>query len=144
MKESSNSETAFRSVIALTLGTFFLSLSIGCDGSDAGTNATAAVAGPPTPVGREASSPALLPAGTASSSASPGSGDALAAKPSLRAFPLPAGSRPHDVAPVLDGGVWYTAQGSGELGWLDPDTGETRHTPLGAGSRPHGVILIPS
>ncbi len=57
------------------------------------------------------------------------------------AYPVPAGSRPHDVAPAADGGVWYTAQGSGELGWLDPDTGETRHIPLGAGSRPHGVIV---
>ncbi len=61
----------------------------------------------------------------------------------MQSFPLPPGSRPHDVAPALDGGVWYTAQGSGELGWLDPDTGETRHTPLGTGSRPHGVIVGP-
>ncbi len=59
------------------------------------------------------------------------------------AFPVPAGSRPHDVAPAADGGVWYTAQGSGELGWLDPATGTTRHIPLGAGSRPHGVIVGP-
>ena len=61
----------------------------------------------------------------------------------MQSFPLPPGSRPHDVAPALDGGVWYTAQGSGELGWLDPDTGETQHTALGAGSRPHGVIVGP-
>jgi virginiamycin B lyase len=59
----------------------------------------------------------------------------------IEVFPVPAGSRPHDVAPAADGGVWYTAQGSGELGWLDPDTGETVHIPLGAGSRPHGVIV---
>lgn len=59
----------------------------------------------------------------------------------VEAFPVPAGSRPHDVAPAIDGGVWYTAQGSGELGWLDPATGETRHTDLGSGSRPHGVIV---
>lgn len=56
-------------------------------------------------------------------------------------FPVPAGSGPHDVAPALDGGVWYTAQDSGELGWLDPATGETRHTDLGPGSAPHGVIV---
>ena len=62
---------------------------------------------------------------------------------SLEVFPVPVGSRPHDVAPALDGGVWYTAQGSGELGWLDPETGKTQHTPLGAGSRPHGVIVGP-
>lgn len=59
----------------------------------------------------------------------------------IESFPVPAGSRPHDVAPAADGGVWYTAQGSGELGWLDPATGETRHIPLGLGSRPHGVIV---
>lgn len=59
----------------------------------------------------------------------------------IETFPVPAGSRPHDVAPAIDGGVWYTAQGSGELGWLDPTTGETRHIDLGPGSRPHGVIV---
>jgi len=59
----------------------------------------------------------------------------------LVAYPIPAGSRPHDVAPAADGGVWYTAQGSGDLGWLDPTTGETRHIDLGPGSRPHGVII---
>jgi virginiamycin B lyase len=59
----------------------------------------------------------------------------------LESFPVPAGSGPHDVAPALDGGVWYTAQDSGELGWLEPATGETRHTRLGEGSAPHGVII---
>ncbi|MDH3681647.1 MAG: lyase, partial [Acidimicrobiia bacterium] len=56
-------------------------------------------------------------------------------------YPVPAGSRPHDVAPAADGGVWYTAQGSGELGWLNTVTGETSHIALGPGSRPHGVIV---
>ena len=54
----------------------------------------------------------------------------------LESFPVPAGSGPHDVAPALDGGVWYTAQDTGELGWLDPATGETRHTALGRARRP--------
>ena len=58
-------------------------------------------------------------------------------------YDVPAGSRPHDVAPAGDGGVWYTAQASGELGHLDPRSGETRHIPLGAGSAPHGVIVGP-
>jgi virginiamycin B lyase len=62
---------------------------------------------------------------------------------SVREYPVPAGSRPHDVAPARDGGVWYTAQGSGELGWLDPKTGKTRHVSLGDGSAPHGVIVGP-
>lgn len=57
------------------------------------------------------------------------------------AFAVPAGSRPHDVAPAIDGGVWYTAQGAGQLGWLDPETGEVREIALGAGSRPHGVVV---
>ncbi|MGH7417673.1 MAG: virginiamycin B lyase family protein, partial [Candidatus Rokuibacteriota bacterium] len=52
-------------------------------------------------------------------------------------------SRPHDVAPARDGGVWYTAQGTGELGHLDPATGRTRHIKLGDGSAPHGVIVGP-
>ena len=66
-----------------------------------------------------------------------------AAALSVREYPVPAGSRPHDVAPARDGGVWYTAQGSGELGWLDPKTGRTRHIALGEGSAPHGVIVGP-
>jgi virginiamycin B lyase len=61
----------------------------------------------------------------------------------LREYPVPAGSHPHDVAPARDGGVWYTAQASGVLGWLDPRTGRTRLTPLGSGSAPHGVIVGP-
>lgn len=58
-------------------------------------------------------------------------------------FPVPAGSRPHDVAPAPDGTVWYTGQLSGELGLLDPETGEIERVPLGPGSRPHGVIVGP-
>lgn len=61
----------------------------------------------------------------------------------MEVFPVPPGSRPHDVAPSPDGAVWYTAQGSGELGRLDPLTGETHHIPLGPGSAPHGVIVGP-
>lgn len=59
----------------------------------------------------------------------------------IEAFPVPAGSRPHDVAPAADGGVWYTGQNTGELGWLDPVTGEVEVVDLGTGSRPHGVIV---
>jgi virginiamycin B lyase len=61
----------------------------------------------------------------------------------VREFPVAPGSHPHDVAPARDGGVWYTAQAAGELGWLDPKTGKTRLTPLGSGSAPHGVIVGP-
>jgi virginiamycin B lyase len=61
----------------------------------------------------------------------------------VREYPVPAGSHPHDVAPARDGGVWYTAQSSGKLGWLDPSTGEIREVSLGEGSAPHGVIVGP-
>jgi virginiamycin B lyase len=64
-------------------------------------------------------------------------------EPQLQEYPVPRGSAPHDVAPAADGGVWYTAQRTGELGWLDPATGQTRHIKLGAGSAPHGVIVGP-
>jgi virginiamycin B lyase len=49
----------------------------------------------------------------------------------------------HDVAPAPDGGVWFTAQASGHLGWFDPKTGRTDLVALGSGSSPHGVIQGP-
>ena len=61
----------------------------------------------------------------------------------IQEYPVPAGSHPHDVAPAPDGTVWYTSQHTGELGLLDPKTGETHHIPLGSGSSPHGVIVGP-
>ena len=64
-------------------------------------------------------------------------------EPAMQAYKVPAGSGPHDVAPAVDGGVWYTAQGSGELGWLDPKTGAVKEVALGNGSAPHGVIVGP-
>src|SRR4051794_4753936 len=61
----------------------------------------------------------------------------------VREYAVPAASHPHDVAPARDGGVWYTAQAAGVLGWLDPRTGRTRQIDLGEGSAPHGVIVGP-
>ena len=61
----------------------------------------------------------------------------------LREFPVRAGTHPHDVAPAGDGRVWFTGQGNGTLGRLDPVSGDTDEIPLGAGSRPHGVIVGP-
>lgn len=63
--------------------------------------------------------------------------------PIIQEFDVPAGSRPHDVAPAPDGGVWYTAQRQEALGYLNPQTGETRHIHLGDRSAPHGVIVGP-
>jgi virginiamycin B lyase len=69
---------------------------------------------------------------------------ATTVEPELQEYPVPPGSHPHDVAPAPDGTVWYTAQHLGELGRLDPATGETHHIPLGSGSAPHGVIVGPT
>ena len=64
-------------------------------------------------------------------------------RPTVREFPVPAGTHPHDVAPAPDGTVWYTAQLTGALGRLDPETGKTTHIRLGDGSAPHGVVVGP-
>ena len=96
----------------------------------------AASAGPPSPTASPQGSVAEAPSPEPQPSEGPRSFD-------VDLFPVPPGSAPHDVAPAADGGVWYTAQGSGELGWLDPETGEVREIPLGAGSAPHGVIVGP-
>jgi len=72
---------------------------------------------------------------------------ALAAPGALAAdvsyYNLPKGAHPHDVAPALDGTVFYTAQWQGALGILDPKTGKTTQIPLGKDSAPHGVIVGP-
>jgi virginiamycin B lyase len=61
----------------------------------------------------------------------------------VETFDVPAGSRPHDVAPAADGGIWYTGQRVGTLGHLDPATGAIREVDLGDGAAPHGVIVGP-
>lgn len=67
----------------------------------------------------------------------------VAATYTLQEYDVPAGSHPHDVAPAPDGTVWYTAQAAGELGRLNPSTGETHHILIDTRSRPHGVIVGP-
>jgi virginiamycin B lyase len=61
----------------------------------------------------------------------------------VKYFDVPHGSAPHDVAAAPDGTVWYTAQGKGELGRLDPRTGQVERIALGRDSAPHGVIVGP-
>ena len=89
--------------------------------------------------------PTPSPATTASPPSDAPSASATPGEPTFEVatYPVPAGSHPHDVVPASDGGVWYTAQGSGKLGWLDPATGAIREVALGPGSRPHGVIVGP-
>jgi virginiamycin B lyase len=102
-------------------------------GPTAATTSTTAAALATTEAGPD-------PAPQAAPSSAPTSLTSPAPTFSVEAFPVPAGSAPHDVSPAADGGVWFTAQASGQLGWLDPATGQTRLIELGPGSRPHGVI----
>ena len=91
---------------------------------DASANASATATAVPTP---------------ASSAPAP----SASAEPTftVTTYSVQPGSHPHDVAPAADGGVWYTAQNLGLLGWLDPETGDVRGIPLGRGSSPHGVVV---
>ena len=82
-----------------------------------------------------------------------GAASAWAASPATRAadtatmqsWPLNTPQRTgiHDVAPAPDGGVWFSAQRSGHLGWFDPKSGKVELISLGSGSSPHGVIQGP-
>jgi len=70
---------------------------------------------------------------------------ALAQPSRLQSWPLKTSRRTgiHDVAPAPDGGVWFSAQASGHLGWFDPAKGTTELIGLGGNSSPHGVIQGP-
>jgi virginiamycin B lyase len=109
---------------------------VACQSIDGGVVVRSA--GPSTAVPSAAGTPPGAPAQSAASTATP---DVAAVK--LVEFPVGRGQGPHDVAPAPDGGVWYTAQRTGELGYLDPKTGATRMVKLGSGSAPHGVIVGP-
>jgi len=68
-----------------------------------------------------------------------------AAQVRVQEYPLPPGLGAHDVwaDPAPGGPVWFSAQGSGQLGRLDPASGKVELIDLGRGSAPHGVILGP-
>lgn len=60
-----------------------------------------------------------------------------------RYYPVAAGTGLHDVAPAPDGAIWFTGQGSGVLGRLDPADGSHKTVSLGQGAAPHGVTIGP-
>ena len=124
----------------------------GCSSDDSSSDPAVDRSSPSTPEAVSSLTASTRPVGTSATT------DATTSEPSLpttttsprpvpfddleiAVFPVPTGSRPHDVAPAADGGVWYTAQRAGALGHLDPVSGRTRHIALGAGSAPHGVIV---
>jgi virginiamycin B lyase len=69
------------------------------------------------------------------------------AQVTVQEYPVPKGHGIHDVwaDPAPNGPVYFSAQGSGHLGILDPKSGKVEFVPLatgrGAGSSPHGVVL---
>ena len=98
----------------------------GCGGGEGPTSAASSPASP----------------GPVTTSDAPTQGTAATAW-ELTEFPVTPGSHPHDVAPAADGGIWYTGQRNGTLGYLDPASADVREVPLGEGSSPHGVIVGP-
>ena len=120
---------------------------LSCTSGDAASTATATTAPPavPPPTATQTQTPlrgtTAATGTTAAATTPPAETPEPAVEPVLEAYPVVAGSRPHDVAPAVDGGVWYTGQGNGTLGWLDPKSGEVREIALGPGSSPHGVIV---
>lgn len=68
-----------------------------------------------------------------------------AAEVGVQEYRIPPGHGIHDVwAPGAPGDpVWFSAQGSGHLGILDPKSGAVRFVALGRGAAPHGVIAGP-
>jgi virginiamycin B lyase len=61
----------------------------------------------------------------------------------VKYFPVDAGVGSHDVAPASDGMIWFTGQGNGTLGRLDPRDGSFKLVGLGKGAAPHGVTIGP-
>ena len=67
------------------------------------------------------------------------------AQVTVQEYPIPKALRAHDIwADAAPGGpVYFSAQGSGQLGILDPKSGKVETVALGRGSSPHGVIMGP-
>ena len=67
------------------------------------------------------------------------------AQVTVQEYPIPRGHGIHDVwAPGGPGDpVWFSAQGSGHLGILDPKSGKVEFVALGRSAAPHGVIAGP-
>ena len=68
---------------------------------------------------------------------------AAGAQTRIQSYALPPRITAHDVwaDPEPDGPVWFSGQGSGDAGRLDPKTGKVELIPLGPGAAPHGVLV---
>ncbi|TAJ19822.1 MAG: lyase [Dehalococcoidia bacterium] len=114
-------------------------LVVACGSSVRAPSATPSPASTSSPSGT--TSPEARPTDPASSTPTSTVTPSAVLRFETQRFAVPSGAGPHDVAPAADGGVWYTAQRQGALGYLDPKSGKTRQIALGAGSAPHGVIV---
>jgi virginiamycin B lyase len=70
-------------------------------------------------------------------------GAAAARAALVEVLELPEGAQPCSVAPQTFGKVWYTSQGQGALGIIDPATGEIEHIAIGENSIPKTVLEGP-
>jgi virginiamycin B lyase len=61
----------------------------------------------------------------------------------VQVLDLPEGAAPYSVAPQTFGRIWYSAQGAGALGIIDPATGEVDHIGIGENSLPKTVLEGP-
>jgi virginiamycin B lyase len=60
----------------------------------------------------------------------------------FREWTLPDGARPHGLAVAKDGRIFYTGNGNGSIGELDPATGKVRsHFTPSRGGGPHTVVF---
>ena len=141
-----------RTMVVAAASALAIAGATGCSSDDSSSDGTVDRSSPSTPEAVSSLTASTHPVGTSTTTGATTSEPSLSTTTTsprpvpfddleIVVYPVPAGSRPHDVAPAADGGVWYTAQRAGALGHLDPVSGRTRHIALGAGSAPHGVIV---
>ena len=124
---------------AATLAALLLAVAAcGSPGGSGWTGSPSVAVSRPTPAGASAPPETALPTEVGARASAPVTGVLEVVE-----YPVAAGSHPHDVAPAADGGVWFTAQRTGQLGHLDPGSGQVDLVDLGRGSSPHGVIVGP-
>src|SRR5206468_11386096 len=54
---------------------------------------------------------------------------------------LPAGAHPHGLLVDKEGKVWYTGNGNGTIGELDPATGKVISHKAPSGGSPHTLVI---
>src|SRR3989442_1343660 len=60
---------------------------------------------------------------------------------SFKEWDLPPGARPHGLLVDREGQVWYTGNGNGTIGHLDPTTGRVTQHKAPSGGDPHTLVI---